>query len=110
MESTTVMKMYRPVEITLRKITWEDDAIGQHTANFTDRNVMANRGSITRNEFFSSQQVGLRPEFMLTVYSGDYENEHLVVVDGEEYEIYRSYERPDNDRTELYLKKVAANE
>lgn len=69
-----------------------------------EREVFASVDSIAQSEFFKAGQIGLHPDFKLTMQAVDYENEKLLKFDGVYYSIYRVY-RASIDLIELYAQE-----
>ena len=67
-----------------------------------NRNVFCEVESVSQKEFFEASQQGFKPEYKLTLWISDYNNEPIVILNGEAYKIYRSY-RCNADRMELYI-------
>lgn len=88
--------------INLISQSYTTDALGQQIATQTRREVYCNRGSISRNEFFSAGAAGLRPEMVVRMFEPDYQGEELAEIDGKMYRVYRTY-RGKNEIIELYL-------
>lgn len=78
------------------------DNIGQRVATQTKRLVYGRIGSVTRNEWSAAGELGIKPEYTLTMFSGDYAGEKTVEMDGKFFGIYRTYQTL-NDDIELYL-------
>lgn len=68
------------------------------------RTVFCNVNSVTRSEFFEAGRNGLNPEFVFTLFFGDYEGEHTLIYNGLAYAVYRTY-RGRNDTLELYAER-----
>lgn len=97
--------MDRSNVITLIGRSRQQDEYGVWRDNVdTRRDVFCQVNSVSRAEFFSAGQSGLKPEFMFTVFSGDYEGEQLAEFNGVIYSIYRTYHAR-NDTTELYVQR-----
>lgn len=73
----------------------------------TKRTVFCKRSDITRQEFFNAGRNGLAPEFVVTVFHGDYEGERDCIFHEQGYSIYRTFRPTDSDYVELYLQKTA---
>lgn len=82
------------------------DNIGQKVATQTKRLVYGRIGSITRNEWNAAGELGIKPEFVMTMFAGDYAGEKTVEMDvrgkTQHFGIYRTYQAT-NDDLELYL-------
>lgn len=61
--------------------------------------------SVTRSEFYNAGRSGLNPEFEVSVFGADYEDEELAEYNGKTYSIYRTYRVPGTDYIELYLER-----
>lgn len=68
------------------------------------KTVFCNVNSVSRNEFFEAGRNGLNPEFVFTMFFGDYEGEHTLIYNGLAYAVYRTY-RGRNDTIELYVER-----
>ena len=66
--------------------------------------VFCERKSVTRSEFFNAGRNGLNPEYVFTVFKGDYNGETVLEYDGKTYSVYRTYET-DDDYIELYVQR-----
>ncbi|UNC91693.1 head-tail adaptor protein [Candidatus Contubernalis alkaliaceticus] len=62
-----------------------------------ERLVPANQKSVRQTEFYQAAASGLRPEIAFEIRSSEYEGEKTVkypaAEEGEEYTVYRSYDR-----------------
>lgn len=94
--------MDRANVLTLIKATTFKDSIGQIKKTETERMVPCTVRSVSSSEWFSGGQQGLNPEWQVTVFNGDYENEREVILEGVRYTVYRKY-LGKNDNLELYL-------
>ncbi|MCL9634655.1 phage head closure protein [Bacillus zanthoxyli] len=70
-------------------------------AQDTKRDVFANEKSIRGNEFYIASQSGYTLEAMFEVHSLDYEGETLVEYESKRYKVVRTYERKQDEITEL---------
>ena len=68
------------------------------------KTVFCNVNSVSRNEFFEAGRNGLNPEFVFTMFFGDYEGEHTLIYNGLAYAVYRTYHGR-NDTIELYVER-----
>ena len=87
-------------------VSYTEDAIGQRIPMETEREVFCNILSISRSEWFQAGQTGLKPELMITVFSGEYNEEQEVELRGVRYAVYRTFLRAD-DFVEIYLQRKA---
>lgn len=90
--------------IELLKSVRAQDENGIYQTSYISREIFCRVGSITRSEFFQAGRNGLNPQFVFTVFAGDYSGEEIVRYAGETYSIYRTY-RTDSDYIELYAEK-----
>lgn len=97
--------MDRSTVITLIGRSRQQDEYGVWRDNVeTRREVFAQVNSVSRAEFFSAGQTGMKPEYMFAVFFGDYDGEQLVEYNGVTYSIYRTYHAR-NDSMELYVER-----
>ena len=94
------------VEITLIRTEKSRDEYGVWRETVTPRVVMAQLSSVTRQEFFQSGQMGLSPEYVFSVFKGEYNGERTLEYLGKRYGIYRTY-MTDGDYIELYAERKA---
>lgn len=88
--------------VTLVKTVPSKDSFGQMVEEESFNVVPCTIRSVSASEFFQGGQNGLRPEWQLTIFSGDYNKEKECILEGVRYEIYRTY-LGSNDSIELYL-------
>ena len=84
--------------------TYTNNKYGVPVATNVKNEVFCERHSISRNEFFNAGRNGLNPEFVFTIFKGDYQGELVCEYDGLTYAIYRTYET-DDDYIELYVQR-----
>lgn len=97
--------MDRSKVVTLLKPSYTQDTDGIWQETLTGRDVFCQVDSVTRNEFFEAGRNGLNPDFRITMFSYDYEDELLVRYNGKTYSVYRTYfDR--NDIIELYVERT----
>jgi hypothetical protein len=96
--------MDRSDVLTLIGTTRTQDEYGIWHETPTARNVFCQVNSITRSEFFDAGRNGLAPEFMFSMFAGDYEGERVCEYRGQKYSIYRTY-LGRNDVIELYAER-----
>ncbi|WP_257063443.1 phage head closure protein [Priestia megaterium] len=70
-------------------------------AQETSRDIFVNEKSIRGNEFYIAFQSGYTLEVMFEVHSLDYEGETIVEYESKRYRIVRTYERKQDEITEL---------
>lgn len=82
------------------------DAYGNSVYPEIPTRVFAVKKAVRQSEFFQAAAAGFKPEVVLEVYSFEYHNEELCELDGERFQIYRSYPLKGSERTELYLTAI----
>lgn len=82
--------------------TQDDNGVWRET--LSTRQVFCNVRSINRNEFFEAGRSGLNPEFVFTMFYGDYEGETMLEFEGKTYSVYRTY-LTRTDTLELYAER-----
>lgn len=92
-------------EITLVKETNTRDSVGMNVTQLTERNVLCEVLSVTRQEFFEGGRNGMNPEYEMIVFADDYEDERIVKYKGNTYGVYRTYRS--GDYMELYVERKA---
>lgn len=84
---------------------WETNKYGvQVPKKPTKTEVFCERQSVSRSEFFNAGRNGLNPQYVFTVFAGDYEGQSECKYDGQMYSIYRTY-LTDSDYIELYVER-----
>lgn len=88
----------------LVELGYEDDSIGQKIpVEKSRRMIFTEIYSITRQEWKSAAQGGVKAQIMLKTDNINYSGEKVAEVDGKLYDIYRTYNPPGSDEIELYL-------
>lgn len=88
--------------ITLVKTSTTYDSIGVAQITETTRQAYAHLNSIGQKEYWSSTgQHDFKPEAVAEVFRYDYDGEELAEIDGERFQIYRTYIQ--GDKVDLYL-------
>lgn len=90
----------------LLKTTYTKNKYGVAVPSQEKNEVMCDKKSVSRNEFFSAGRNGLNPQYVFTVFKGDYQGETVCEYNGQTYSIYRTYES-DEDCIELYVERKA---
>ena len=83
----------------------EVNQVGNTIKSKTYKRIFANKKSITQNEFYQAERVGLKPQLRFEVYSIEYGNELLAKYKEVEYKIIRTY-KTSADKIELILEGV----
>lgn len=90
--------------LTLYTSTKQQNEYGVWVETLTSRDVFCKVGSISRYEFFEAGRNGLNPQFVFSVFKGDYNGEIVCGYEGNTYSIYRTYQT-DSDYLELYAER-----
>ena len=97
--------MDRSNVITLLSYERTQDATGVwRDGEETRRDIFCQVDSVSRAEFFAAGQNGLRPEYRITVFFGDYQGETRLIFEGVTYSVYRTYHAR-TDELELYVQR-----
>lgn len=90
--------------IILIKQIFSKDGIGQQKAAEEEREVFCTIKSVTRNEWRDAGQNCISAEMVAVMPAVNYEGERIVSLNGERKEIYRTYQPPESDEIELYIR------
>ena len=96
--------MDRSIVFSLLAVEWTQDSIGQWKEEVSQSTVYGQIASVSMDEFFSGGQNGYKPEYRITMFGPDYNDEQRCEIDGVEYSIYRVY-RGRTDTVELYVER-----
>lgn len=96
--------MDRSEVVTLLSVTKTQDDYGVWRETETGRDVFCQVDSVTRSEFFEGGRAGLNPEYRMTMFFGDYNDEKTLLYRGKAYAVYRTYIGR-NDTIELYVER-----
>lgn len=91
-------------ELTLIRYSVEPDSIGNEIKKPIEKTILCSVESTTRTEFYNYGDSELRPEYIATINSCEYENEVEALFRGEQYIVTRTYE-VDRDLMELTLSR-----
>ena len=100
--------MDKSIAFSLLAETRTQDSIGQFVTTDTPRQVFGQITSVSADEFFEGGRNGFKPEYRITMFAYDYQDERRCLIGGTEYSVYRVY-RGRTDKIELYLEKRAGN-
>ncbi len=84
--------------------TGTQTADGRCLPQETARQVFCSVESVSRAEWAAAGQLGLAPQWRVTLFAPDYNGEDAAELDGVRYGVYRTYHAKD-DRLELYLER-----
>lgn len=97
-----MMDRSTPIKLLATQKSQNDYGVWGETQ--TSRDVFCQVESVTRAEFFEGGRNGLNPEFRMSMFSGDYNGERLLMYNGNTYSIYRTFIAK-NDIIELYVER-----
>lgn len=92
--------------LTLVSMIQKQDEVGNYIPEEVKRVVYCNVESVSRVEWYEAGRNGMNPQYKITVFAYDYENELVAEFEGVRYSIYRTYLKSNED-IELYLEKKA---
>ena len=72
----------------------------------TTREIFCSVKSVTRSEWATAAQQGLKAAYCVTVWADEYQGETIAVLNGIRYAVYRTYQ-PNSEDIELYLQQKA---
>ncbi|MEK5081150.1 phage head-tail adapter protein [Solibacillus sp. FSL W7-1436] len=93
------MSMFKDV-IQLVGYSIELDEMMQEVKTPYERQVFANKRSVSQTEFFNGGQGGLKPQYQFEIRLSEFNGESELVHEGKTYSVYRTYENGEN--IELY--------
>lgn len=96
--------MYRKTDITLISYEITRDDVGNAVRKESLHDTYARVSSVSQSEFSSAGQMGIKPEYRITVNTYDYSGEKIVVLFGEKYAVYRTYQATPFE-IELYVER-----
>lgn len=96
--------MDRSSVVSLLSNTKSQNVYGVWEETLTSTDVFCQVDSVTRAEFFEGGRNGLNPEFRITMFSGDYNDQKMLRYNGNTYSVYRTYQGR-NDTIELYVER-----
>lgn len=98
--------MGRDISFILKTEVKVKDSTGQMIPSGApiERLCIGNLKSVSQNEFYKASQAGFQPEGEIEMNAAEYKGESLIVIRGQEYTIYRTYES-DLDWIEIYFGK-----
>lgn len=91
--------------ITLKKpAKTEPDKNGNDIVRYTENQAWCGELSVTQSEYFAAAARQFKPEKVLEIWNRDYNGENRCIIDGVEYEIYRTFHKSGATKRELYLR------
>lgn len=103
--------MGRDISFILLTEVKEKDALGQMVPSGQPikRKCIGSQKSVSQSEFFKASQVGFEAEGVIEMNPVEYKGEALILIGGQEFTIYRTYEK-DTDKIEVYYGKRVGNQ
>ena len=77
--------MDRSRELWLISQTWTQGEFGEMKQTTQGRRVFCDVGSVSASEYFEAAQVGIAPEYRVTMFAPDYQGEQIAQLDGVTY-------------------------
>lgn len=68
--------------------------------------VIAEVKSPYQSEFFAASQTDLKPQYKISVWPDEYNDERIVEIGGKKLSVYRTY-APPNQKVEIYVSEKA---
>jgi len=93
-------------ELILISETYTRDENGNFNPKEALTSVLCDLKNVTRSEFYSAAQAGLKPELVVEINGFEYAGQKLVEFMGERYSVVRSY-RPTFETLELTCERKA---
>lgn len=90
----------------LVETTTDYDDIGNPVTETEEKRVFVSVYSTSQTEFFRGGQSGLKPEYKMILFVGDYDGQEYIKYHDVVYCIYRTFAK-DDEHIELYLSKKA---
>lgn len=85
----------------------QDELLNSIKRESQPRKVYANKFSVSRAEFDSAGNQGIKPDLAYQLNSIDYQGELKALVDDVKYDVYRTSEN--GDKTTIYLTRRLSN-
>lgn len=92
-------------ELILIKETIEQDELKNEIATETEIPILCSVKSVSRSEFYSAAQNGLKPSKVFVINKLEYGEEELVLFEGDKYKVIKAYEI-DAEYTELTCERL----
>lgn len=96
-------------KIALISIEYTQDDLGEWIETRKETEVFALVESVTMNEFYQAGMQGFKPEFKMSVWLNEYDDQEILEYKEKTYRVYRSYRRSDG-RIELYVTERKGDE
>lgn len=92
-------------QITLIGESVSYDNLGNPTTTPYEVDVLCSMKDVGANAFYQAASAGMKPSFIVTVHTFEYQGERKVKYENEVYNVIRTY-RIDHHETELTCEKV----
>ena len=100
--------MYKIVDFYLLTETKTKDRAGQLIPVETQTLCIGKEKSVYQNEYYKAEQNGLRPQGVIEMSAFDYSGQKFLLLNGNKFSIYRTYEIG-TDRIELFYGERVGN-
>lgn len=84
-------------------------AVGETADDDVKTNVYAEVYSVGRDEFNAAGQQGMKATHKFVVWTSEYDDQDELEYDGKRLSIYRTYQEPGKEKTELYTAERIGN-
>ena len=91
-------------KVKLIEKTYTVDSIGQRVPQDILHEVWCDVKSISAKEFANGNLIGIKPDYVISIWQNEYHNEAECIYQDIYYSIYRTYLK-DDGRIELYVEK-----
>lgn len=78
--------------------------MGIYERTLSYKEVYCNVSSVTQKEFFDGGQQGFKPQYRMTLFFADYQDEEMLEYKGATYSVYRTFLQG-TDLIELYVER-----
>lgn len=95
-------------ELTLFSIGYVQDDWGNWVPGEVERKILCSLKGVTKNEFYSAAQSGMKPELVVVINKYDYQNEQKVEFEGIKYKVIRTFPIR-TEELELTCERVAGD-
>ena len=101
--------MSQDVSFDLVSATITKDATGQSVPGKPKNTTcIGSLDSVYQNEFYQAEQAGIRAQGVITMNRAEFDGQKILSINGQNYTIYRTYER-DADWIELHYGERVGN-
>lgn len=79
--------------VLIGKVVTEEDDLLQPIFSETKHEILCNKRSLTRSEFYFASQAGLKPSMVLEVHSFEYKNQNYLEFNGKRYKVLKTFDQ-----------------